>query len=340
MSKTHIFLKSGALLVVMALCSGQVQAVNYLQNGDMEYHWGHTPVLNLQYIGPGSDCRIKVDLVNQRLQTIVDGDIDLDYDLADRTNIEEQFQLKALIEDSSEYTVAYPGWNGLNRGGESWSPTADYCDVWNGMHNLKTEVGQIPEGLPGSWGSYGASTSGSCMFAHSGKFSLHVYDNRPSGVPGSGVAGSPESVNYYQELADPNEWGELLGKDVVLSGWVYMPSDSYQNDGTPGYLVRIEHGPTGDKINTDFGANPLLDQWNYFEYAFTVDAATDSMRVILFSGGSAINEVYNGHGSAYFDDLVLDLPAGNPADINGDGVVDINDLVIMAGSWLEGTGGG
>ena len=332
MSKTHPFCRSGALLLILTLGSIQIHAANYLQNGDMETHWGHTPVLNLQYTGPGSDCRINVDLANQRLQTIVDGNVDLDVDLSDRANLEEQFLLKALIEPTGNYTVAYPGWNGLNRGGESYSPTTDYCDVWNGIHNLKTETGQLCEGLLSYWASYAGSSSGSCMFAHSGKFSLQVYDNRPSGVPGSPVAASPESINHNQTIEDCND---LAGHEVILSGYVYMPSDSYQNDGIPGYLIRIEHGPTGAKINTDFGAAPVLDQWNYFEYAFTVDAATDSMRVILFSAGTALNEVYHGHGLAYFDDLVLDLPPGHPADIDGSGTVDINDLMRMAANWLQ-----
>jgi len=50
------------LIVVAAVLAlvAQADATNYLVNGDMETHWGHTPVLNLQYTGPGADCRINV----------------------------------------------------------------------------------------------------------------------------------------------------------------------------------------------------------------------------------------------------------------------------------------
>ena len=319
------------LTVIVAQSDG---AINYLMNADMETHWEVVPVMNLQYTGTGADCRLNVDVANHRFQTIVDSTVDIDVDLSDRVNFECQAQLIAYLNATGRYTASTASWMGRNRGTDAWGPTHDYSDGWNGAFNLK-DGSQVVEGSPSYWGSYGASSNGACMFAHSGKYSLGVYDNRPDGNPYSPLFEiSPESVNYNQTIDDCND---LAGREVILSGYVYMPSDSYQNDGIPGYLIRIEHGPTGAKINTDFGADPLLDQWNYFEYAFTVDAATDYMRVVLFSAGNAINTIYNGHGSAFFDDLVLDLPPGHPADINGDGTVDINDLAIMAENWLQGT---
>jgi len=296
------------LIVVAAVLAlvAQADATNYLVNGDMETHWGHTPVLNLQYTGPGADCRINVDVANHRLQTIVDGNVDLDIDLSDRPSYEEQFLLKAAIEATGNYTVAYPGWNGLNRGGESYSPTTDYSDAWNGMVNIKQEVGSIPEGLPTAWGSYGSSTSGASMFAHSGKYSLQVYDNRPSAVPGSPVSGSPESVNMSQEVSAMNpDWTELIGQEVTLSGWVYLPSNSYLNETVDdGYLIRIHHGVGGATV-TDFeNFGVVKDQWNYFEHTFTVDPASDFLKIILFARPS-INQVYWGQGTVYFDDMVL-----------------------------------
>jgi len=331
-----------ALAAVMSL-GLEVQAANYLLNGDMETHWEVIQVMNLQYIGTGSDCRLNIDVANNRFQTIVDGSVDIDVDLR-ATDIdgkflyEEQFQLIDYLNSTGRYIASTAAWMGRNRGTEGWGPTIQYSDGWNGVVNLKDPGGQVPEGSPIYWGAYGASSNGSCMFAHSGKYSLHVYDNRPSGVPGSGVEGNPESVSYGQKLheSNPDHWQELLGKSVILSGWVYMPSASWQNDGTPGYLVRIHHGPGGTTI-TDFTATPPLDQWVYFEYEFTVDPNSDQLTIYLFSGGAGINQVYWGHGSAYFDDLALELPPAHPADINGDGIVDWQDLAILMSNWLAGT---
>jgi len=330
------------VLAAAALSGVDAEANNYLVNGDMETHWEVIQVMNLQYTGTGTDCRLNIDVANKRFQTIVDGSLDIDVDLRETDNgtflYEEQFQLINYLNSTGRYSASPAAWMGRNRGTDGWGPTIQYSDGWNGVVNLKDPGGQIPEGSPTVWGSYGASSNGSCMFAHSGKYSLHVYDNRPSAVPGSAVAGSPESVNYNQKLheSNPDHWQELLGKKVILSGWVYMPSASWQNDGTPGYLVRIHHGAGGGTI-TDFVATPPLDQWVYFEYSFTVDPASDQLGVYLFSGGPGINQVYYGHGSAYFDDMSLELPPGHPADINGDGVVNWDDLAILMSNWLVGT---
>ena len=299
----------GLLLVALILAGGPAwAATNYLMNADMETHWGHTPVLNLQYTGPGSDCRINVDVANGRLQTYVDSVLDLDLDLSDRPSYEEQFLLKQAIEATGSYVVNYPGWNGLNRGGESYSPTTDYSDVWNGLHNLKTDVGSIPEGLPSYWAGYGTTTSGACMFAHSGSYSLQVYDNRPSAVPGSPVGASPESVNMNQNIVtgNPDHWNELVGQEVKLSGYAYMPENSYQNSTVDqGYTVRVHHGAGGASV-ADFSSNPGRDQWVYFENTFTIDPGSDTILVVLMANLNP-NHVYAGQGTVYFDDLALEI---------------------------------
>ena len=266
---------------------------------------------------------------------IVEGGVDLDIDLVNAADPnEEQFQLKASIESTGNYTVSYPGWNGLNRGGEAYSPITDYSDAWNGLHNLKVEVGSLTEGLPTAWASYGSSTSGACIRSRSGSYSLQVYDNRPSAVPGSPVAASNESVNMNQDVVATNpDWADVLGKEVTLSGYAYMPSDSLQNSSPDqGYTVRVHHG-AGGAVITDYSANPGRDQWVYFEKTFTVDPASDMLKVVLMASLNP-DHVYAGQGTVYFDDMALTLVTSTlPADINRDGRVDLIDFAILSNFW-------
>ena len=293
------------LTVIVAQSDG---AINYLMNADMETHWEVVPVMNLQYTGTGADCRLNVDVANHRFQTIVDSTVDIDVDLSDRVNFECQAQLIAYLNATGRYTASTASWMGRNRGTDGWGPTHDYSDGWNGAFNLK-DGSQVVEGSPSYWGTYGGSSNGASMFAHSGKFSLGVYDNRPDGNPASPLYNvAPESVNYSQNVStgNPDHWAELIGQEVKLSGWAYMPSNSWQNPSVDqGYSVRVHHGAGGGSI-TDFSSNPGRDQWVYFENTFTVDPGSDTLLVVLFANMNPAH-VYAGQGSVYFDDMAMEI---------------------------------
>ncbi len=133
----------------------------------------------------------------------------------------------------------------------------------------------------------------------------------------------------------------------AAGSWVHQDIGLISNQVQPMYVaVANKSGTTGTVYHEDPNAATVNTwaEWNIDLKDF-IDQGIDPTDVdsIAIGFGDKVNPVPGGSGKMYFDDIGLYQPRYIPgkvtpfaADFSDDGTVDLADLQVMLGDWLEG----
>jgi len=156
------------------------------------------------------------------------------------------------------------------------------------------------------------------------------------GVPGDDDNGSISGSAYLFDVATGAQLAKLLPADGAaqsMFGWsvatdgqkaIVGARDGGENGKYSGsaYLFDMATGEQLAKLLPDVGAAFDLFGWSV--------AISSSIAIV---GSAWDDDNGTNSGSAYVFDL--DCPSATPGDLNGDGIVDGSDLLILLSAWGE-----
>ena len=230
--------------------------------------------------------------------------------------------------------------------GVVWSFTLGDIIVVDDMESYNTTDNQISD----TWHDGYDNWTGSMIFletttVYEGEQSmLYDYDNTTNW-----------GVGFYSEIeyeyADPCDWAAFGAKALTLYFYGDTSNDAgdtermyvgLEDSSGPGSYGEVRYGDYGEDMNDIKIAE--WQEWNTDIRDFNdgdVDLA--DIKKIYIGFGDRDNGYLGGRGVVYFDDVTLHptrcVPSYGPVgDISGDCVVDVADLEIMAGEWLNGGG--
>ncbi len=228
------------------------------------------------------------------------------------------------------------------------SGTAMGNDAENRIYNPGfEEVNPVFPELPQGWNAFNLSASDYVdindpgAYVHSGNRSIRM---RPASSESTRFQGL--TTNVFRPdgsgLYDPSY--TYLGGDVTVSGYYLVPEGETLMDTVVGVKLEFRREPPNFSIwsSFEFGlpANETGGAWMPFSFTvtdqmildvgdFPPDPTSVSVLPFRFFGG-AFGPGTSPTGTVYFDDLCLVQGATggpcNPADINGDGVLDFFDV--------------
>ncbi|NNF42808.1 MAG: PQQ-binding-like beta-propeller repeat protein [Phycisphaerales bacterium] len=159
---------------------------------------------------------------------------------------------------------------------------------------------------------------------------------------------SPDGTRLWQRL-ERGEYAQASGTDVAVDaeGRIYVTGFgydvSYRED-----IITVGYSPDGDLLWTQVYANPepagsdypqaiaVDDAENVFVAAHSWSFETSNDFTTIRYGQACVGDI-DGDAIVDFQDLLALLAAwnspGGPADINGDGIVDFTDLLLLLAAW-------
>lgn len=163
--------------------------------------------------------------------------------------------------------------------------------------------------------------------AHDGDVAVKMF----GGFPGPGIQSDQVLLQTVP--------GITPGTTYTLSGQLYQSSADLLGAGNLIILQMVFQNSTGGNIEVldqvVLGAGSPLDQWNQYDITGIAPPNTDRILIALLhlqlDGESA--------GATFWDSITLTEGAagcGNPADFNGDGVLNFFDISAFIGSFNQG----
>ncbi len=291
-------MRSLSTVGVAVILFGAVPALgaNYLMNPSGNEHWTY-PSFSLEYTGSGSSATYVVDGASNRFQTYVDTVLDVNVDLTDLANYKTLGQLVNYLDGLPDYSAALLSQAGGYTPATSRDPNAlasSVTDLNTGGNELKQAGGYgVQVGWPNAWGYYNSPDPYCNVFGRTS-----TDPDRAISVRDVQTADSP---NIRQQVHNTNpDWMDLLGKEVVISGY----AKRFETSGSNLAQVRLHTGTGGGTVYDHQFDLPIDGQWHYFETdPWLIPATSDTIMPVLFWG--PISQIYAGTGWVLYDDLVM-----------------------------------